>query len=701
MASNMLQNYPLSESIQTMSVFLLLLVALKQICAMPTASIGDVDGKENEIYLDIYDINKGLDLHEGDILLKSEHLRNVILGDQYRWDIPVPYVLDPSLDVNAKGVILRAMEQIRLRTCVDFKPRDTEPNYISVVKNEGCYSYVGNQQWGSQTLSIGQWCDQHAIVEHEFLHALGLWHEQSRYDRDDYVSIIWDHIEKEMQHNFVKQLASQTTTLGTLYDYNSVMHYGKDAFTNGNGSTIITLQPEFQDVIGQRLEMSPNDVLKINLLYNCTSAVTFMESCSFENSMCSMTLCARGNASWERVSSAQGGPASDHTHQGALEARADMPGYNSSLYNKTNPVLENKTSTHQNDSVGYFMHYSTALVREGEGAKMQSRTMMPVRSFQCLQFYYFHSGGTQDLLNIWIREYRDGPNEAIQLMGQITGPPSNHWQLHHVPLNATKSFQVELEVLKGAGSSTGGFAIDDINLSETECPHHVWQIPNFDRVLTTSEEGTILLSPRFYSAEGYGIQLLIKLNSDYFGLYFHLVSGLYDDQLQWPCVWRQVTVQVLDQNPQIQQRMSKQISIATDPERTFTTSKGDTLFYWDKPQKFGFQLLDSSTDSFYYAGPTLGYRNVLSYNALWSGSYMKGGDVFFLLSFDDISSLHMNQSDLPNPVSSTTTSATEAVTSSITSGITGTQAVTSSAASLFTDVVLLLLVFLMALPLPC
>ena len=41
------------------------------------------------------------------------------------------------IDVNAKGVILRAMEQIRLRTCVDFKPRDTEPNYISVVKNEG------------------------------------------------------------------------------------------------------------------------------------------------------------------------------------------------------------------------------------------------------------------------------------------------------------------------------------------------------------------------------------------------------------------------------------------------------------------------------------------------------------------------------------------------------------------------------------
>ena len=72
------------------------------------------------------------------------------------------------------------------------------------------------------------------------------------------------------EHNFKKQSPNKITTLGTLYDYNSVMHYGENAFTRGNGSTIITLQPEFQDVIGQRLEMSPNDVLKINRLYSCS-----------------------------------------------------------------------------------------------------------------------------------------------------------------------------------------------------------------------------------------------------------------------------------------------------------------------------------------------------------------------------------------------------------------------------------------------
>lgn len=45
-------------------------------------------------------------------------------------------------------------------------------------------------------MSIGDRCDTKAIVEHELLHALGFYHEQSRSDRDDYVKIWWDQIEE-------------------------------------------------------------------------------------------------------------------------------------------------------------------------------------------------------------------------------------------------------------------------------------------------------------------------------------------------------------------------------------------------------------------------------------------------------------------------------------------------------------------------
>ena len=72
------------------------------------------------------------------------------------------------------------------------------------------------------------------------------------------------------ENNFRKVGSERSTTHGVPYDYWSVMHYDKNAFTNDNGYTIITKDPKFQDVIGQTLEMSPRDVQELNLLYKCS-----------------------------------------------------------------------------------------------------------------------------------------------------------------------------------------------------------------------------------------------------------------------------------------------------------------------------------------------------------------------------------------------------------------------------------------------
>ena len=142
---------------------------------------------------------------------------------------------------------------------------------------------------------------------------------------------------------------------------------------------------------------------------------------------------------------------------------------------------------------------------------------------------------------------------------------SNHWQLRYVPLIAGKPFLVEFEARKGAGYSSGGFSVDDINLSESECPHNVWQIKNFMELWNKSAPGTDIFSPLYYSPDGYRYQVFLRLYQDFVLFYVRLVSGVYDDQLQWPCPWRQVTLVLLDQNPDIQQRMSNEDSITTDP----------------------------------------------------------------------------------------------------------------------------------------
>ncbi|KAM9310759.1 meprin A subunit beta-like [Pholidichthys leucotaenia] len=570
---------------------------------------------------DIPEINNGH--HGDDILLPLKKQRSSIIDRSILWTSPVSYVLDKGLEMNAKGVTLRAFDQFRLKSCIDFKPRDSEDYYISVQKLDGCYSYIGKVIPNGQELSIGTYCDEISTVEHEFLHAFGFFHEQSRFDRDKHVRIIFDNVIEGFKSNFEKVSSEYSSTNEVPYDYWSVMHYGKNAFTNGNGSTIITTDPAFQDVIGQRLEMSPSDVLELNRLYKCNSAIAFKMYCGFSSiSMCQMNRCSQSNNSWEMVTQVVGGPNSDHT----------------SL---------NNGDGHHGENVGYFMHASTASGQEGDLAWLETKRVSPNRDchVQCLQFYYYHSGNESDELNIWLREFEDENDSkgTVRLMGQIAGPPTYYWKLHHVLLNATKLFQVEFEVRKGAGVSWGGFSVDDINLSETECPHLTQQINDFEKVLNSSAFGTIMYSPQQYSREGYGYRFGLQLLNSYFGIYVQLVSGDNDNQLEWPCPHRQVTFQLVDQNPNIQMQMSKQRSLTTDP----TLISADGTAFWDNPRETGTETVDENNEKI-YVGTLFGRNNFATLEEMRSRNFLKGNSAIFVFSFQDLTHL-VNGSSLPCP----------------------------------------------------
>lgn len=58
-----------------------------------------------------------------------------------------------------------------------------------------CCSYVGRRGSGPQAISIGKNCDKFGIVVHELGHVIGFWHEHTRPDRDEHVSIIRDNIQ--------------------------------------------------------------------------------------------------------------------------------------------------------------------------------------------------------------------------------------------------------------------------------------------------------------------------------------------------------------------------------------------------------------------------------------------------------------------------------------------------------------------------
>ncbi|XP_030630676.1 meprin A subunit beta, partial [Chanos chanos] len=576
---------------------------------------------------DLFDVNEGagLDLFEGDILYDEREQKNSIIGDQYKWPKTVPYYLQDDLDVNAKGVILKAFEQYRLKSCIDFKPWSGEENYISVFKGSGCFSSVGNRRVGKQRLSIGSGCDRIATIEHEFLHALGFWHEQSRSDRDDYVTIMWDRISEGREHNFNKYNDSTSSSLNVPYDYTSMMHYSKNAFRNGTEPTIVTKIPAFADVIGQRMEFSDSDLLKLNRMYGCARSSTFLDTCDFEReNICGMIQGPEDQADWERVSTVTGGPTTDYTNLGRCTGH------------------------------GYFMHFSTVSATSGNKALLESRLLYPKRGYQCLQFFYYNSGHTSDQLSIWVREYDEAnPNGTLRFIQTIDGPPQNLWQLHHVSLAVSKKFRVIFEGTKGSGSSAGGLSLDDINVSETMCPEHIWRVNNFLSVMETTPQGTAIYSPRFHSKYGYTFQMGLYPNGtiDYpgeLGAFAHLTSGdnAVDASLEWPSAWKQITMMLMDQNTDIRKRMSNQRSITTDPTQVIA---GSTNFYWDNPRKVGMEVTEADGTK-YFRGPGLGTYVYLTQARARSRDFIKGGDAIFLLTMEDISHLVPSQ-----PLPSTTT----------------------------------------------
>uniref|UniRef100_A0A1I7X2W7 Metalloendopeptidase n=1 Tax=Heterorhabditis bacteriophora TaxID=37862 RepID=A0A1I7X2W7_HETBA len=140
---------------------------------------------------------------------------------------------------------------------------------LKYFRGSGCWSNVG-KIGGRQLVSIGYGCDALGIVAHETLHALGLWHEQSRDDRDNYITIVSDRIIRGTQGNFEKRTALTSDNMGQPYDLGSVMHYGAKAFTQDwKYNTITTNDKRYQQTIGQRDGIAEVCYFDVRLIFEC------------------------------------------------------------------------------------------------------------------------------------------------------------------------------------------------------------------------------------------------------------------------------------------------------------------------------------------------------------------------------------------------------------------------------------------------
>lgn len=161
-------------------------------------------------------------------------------------------------------------------TCIKFIPRTSQHDYIYIQSTDyGCYSDTVGHSGRKQVLNIQEiGCSRTGTIAHEFGHNLGLWHEQSRYDRDEYIKVHIENIKKADINNFDKLTKKDLNVQGLPYDYDSIMHYKANSFSKNGKDTIEIIENKlYKDqgapAIGQRDHLSKGDIAVINKLYKC------------------------------------------------------------------------------------------------------------------------------------------------------------------------------------------------------------------------------------------------------------------------------------------------------------------------------------------------------------------------------------------------------------------------------------------------
>ncbi|CAJ0596083.1 unnamed protein product [Cylicocyclus nassatus] len=201
-----------------------------------------------------------------------------------KWDqkdadgnIVIPYTIVATDYVQqARENISKAMKRIEDHTCIRFTERKNEKYYVEInnIMGRGCRTYVGKNLKKGKTIMLLEFnqndtCMYISSIQHELLHAVGLWHEQNNYNRDNYIKINYANLLPGYSAQFRKHPNIDANIYNLTYDYMSIMHYERDAFSRNGKDTIVTLDPKYQDIIGTVQDASPTDYLKVCQIYAC------------------------------------------------------------------------------------------------------------------------------------------------------------------------------------------------------------------------------------------------------------------------------------------------------------------------------------------------------------------------------------------------------------------------------------------------
>lgn len=155
----------------------------------------------------------------------SEGTKGVFSKDEIKyWPNGIVYY---EFDSNADSTLIAnatlAMTELSDSTGVQFVAKPSyAPNYIRFQLSSENNSYVG-MKGNMQEINIVSKGKRYVIM-HEIMHALGVFHEHARIDRDDYITINWSNLKPGKEYAFYKQSTSSAYDYGA-FNFESIMLY--------------------------------------------------------------------------------------------------------------------------------------------------------------------------------------------------------------------------------------------------------------------------------------------------------------------------------------------------------------------------------------------------------------------------------------------------------------------------------------------